>query len=287
MSKQSVYEIVTAKVLAAMQTHGSNWVNPFNKKGSAMMPHNAITKRAYNGTNVWMLMGNSFQSNAWATYNQWSKAGAQVRKGEKGETVILWMPFEKEEDGKKKKTFMLRYFTVFNAEQVDGYDGEAVITDSTQTHDAFDQFVEDTGAVITTGNIAAYSPTLDVVVMPRREAFTDTKTSTATENYYSTLAHELTHWTGHKSRLDRLTAAQFGSEEYAFEELVAEMGAAFLCAKFGISNEPRADHAQYLNSWMKRLQSDSKAFIRACGLAQKAVAFLTEEEAQEAAQEAA
>lgn len=135
--------------------------------------------------------------------------------------------------------------------------------------------VSQTGADIRhSGDQAYYAPAQDYIVMPSRALFKDTSTSTATENYYSTLFHELTHWTGAKHRLDRLSNDRFGSKDYAFEELVAELGAAMCCALTGVTSSPREDHARYILSWLKALKSDKRFIFSAASHAQKALDFL-------------
>lgn len=150
--------------------------------------------------------------------------------------------------------------------------------DTTDRLAEVDAFVSALGATIHHDDRgrAFYAPTLDEITMPERASFRATETSTATENYYSTLLHELTHWTGHASRLDRLKGGRFGSPEYAFEELVAEFGAAIACGSLGISAEPRPDHAKYLNNWKKALRSEPGLVISAAGKAAKAFAWMEE-----------
>lgn len=294
--KQDNYELITNAVLAQMQTAGANWVNPFNRKGEAGRPTNIVSKKAYRGINTLLLTWTPFASQHWGTYKQWADKGCQVRKGSKSTRIIFWQFIEKvEQDGTKKTIPMLRTYSVFNREQVDGTWAESLdaapqAQSEVQVIEAADKFFQATGASIRYSNQgrAFYSPSEDFIHMPNREVFEATPTSTATECFYSTQAHEVIHWTGHKSRLDRLKLTGFGSEEYAFEELVAELGAAILCGTLGISTSPRPDHAQYLNSWMKALKNDKRMFVKAAGLAGKAVDFLTRaEDEQEEVQDAA
>ena len=171
---------------------------------------------------------------------------------------------------------MMRTFTVFNAGQVDGYEVEGIELTEAERIEGADQWVANTGADIRHNNIggAFYKPTADWIQVPELESFKASEHSTQVENYYSTLLHELTHWTGHPSRCKRDLGNRFGSHDYAFEELVAEMGAAFQCALLSITNEPRADHAQYLNSWIKCLKNEPKAIFKAASLAEKAVQYI-------------
>jgi antirestriction protein ArdC len=282
-----------------MSQHGANWVNPFNKRAGAYRPTNPTTQKAYKGLNVFLLATTPYPLAYWAGYGQWADKKCQVRRGEKSTMIVYWKILEKASvvDGKPtvKKTPMLRYLNVFNVDQVDGEYADALraqaappTVSAVDLIAAADAFVAATGATIreTPEPRAYYSPALDHVHMPSRANFEATPTSSATECYYSTLMHELTHWTGHTSRLSREFSGRFGDQAYAFEELVAELGAAMLCAELGISVEPRADHAQYLNNWLKVLKDDNKAIIKAATLAKQAAAFLaakseTEEEEEE------
>jgi antirestriction protein ArdC len=270
----SNYQKITDQILAQMQTVGAGWMNPM-QGGRAGMPRNAVTGRRYSGINV-MLLGLTGQS--WATYKQWQSIGAQVRKGEEGTSVVFYKALQvKDRDTGDDTTIpMMRSFTVFNADQVDGYEVEGIELSEAERIEGADQWVSNTGADIRHNNIggAFYKPTADWIQVPHLESFKASEHSTQVENYYSTLFHELTHWTGHLSRCKRDLGNRFGSTDYAFEELVAEMGAAFQCALLGITNEPRADHAQYLNSWIKCLKSEPKAIFKAASLAEKAVQYI-------------
>jgi antirestriction protein ArdC len=281
--KTDLYQQVTDKVLAMMAEHGTKWLNPMRegKHLNLTMPRNVASRKNYRGINIPMLAWAGYSSPVWGTYKQWADKGAQVLKGQKATPIVFWQFVEKidPETGLKSTIPFLRQYAVFNAEQVEGYDAESeALPEVTPVErdaraDAF--FSAIPASVSHTQHARAfYSPSLDVINLPAPEQFVATPTSTALESYYSTLAHELTHWTGHKSRLNRLTGDGFGSQEYAREELVAELGAAFLCAELGISNEPRADHAQYLNSWMRILSDKNREFIKAAGAAQKAVDLL-------------
>ena len=185
------------------------------------------------------------------------------------------MFFKMLENKKKAGEFfpMIRYSTVFNADQVEGYTpaAQAEAVDLTERLSRVDEYVSHINARIEQG-APCYIPALDTVNMPDRSAFMDNEEGTATEHYYSTLFHELGHWTGHKTRLDRLDVKN--KHGYAFEELIAELSAAFQCRKHGIDSEPRADHAQYLSGWLKALKDDKKFIFQASAKAQKVVEFL-------------
>lgn len=291
MSKIDVYQQVTDRVLEMMETHGANWINPFARKGKSAYPYNIASKKAYRGVNTLLLGWSAFASPVWGTYKQWNERGHTVRKGEKSTTIVFWQFVEKEdESGNKQRIPFLKYYSVFNAEQVEGYEEEAVEEQSLEERiAAADAFFDRIPAKVsfTEEGRAYYSPSADRVHVPKLEVFEATPTSTAVECFYSTVAHELVHWTGHKSRLDRPLG--IGGEDYAREELVAELGAAFLCASLGISAEPRADHAHYLNGWIKRLSDHKREFVSAAAAAARAADFLTafaEEEEDQVAQAA-
>ena len=305
----NVYDTVTANIIAAIEAGAGQFKMPWHRASTSNdLPTNAATGASYSGSNILTLwvagMAKGYTSNRWATYKQWAALGAQVRKGEKSTTGIYFTMLEREQAGatvpetgkagKAKLVPFARAFYLFNAEQVDGYTDSttvtATLTDNTQPMLAADAAVAATGARIThSGSRAFYRPSTDEIYVPERAAFTGTATSTATESYYSTVLHELAHWTGHSSRLDRnfTRSTRFGDEAYAGEELVAELAAAFLCARLGITNAPRLDHAQYLQAWLKVLKADSRAIVRASSDAQKAADFILNPRAKGGQREAA
>jgi antirestriction protein ArdC len=275
--KLDVYSQVTDRVLEMMEQHGSNWVNPFARKGKSALPVNIASKKHYRGVNTLLLSWSGFVSPVWGTYKQWNERDCQVRKGEKSTTIVFWQFIEKEEAGKVQRIPFLKYYNVFNADQVDGYQAEVIEEPTVAERIAgAEDFFRKIPAQITFSDAgrAYYSPARDSVHVPALDVFEDTPTSTAAECYYSTISHELVHWTGHKSRLNREQANAFGSEDYAREELIAELGAAFLCANLGISSEPRIDHAHYLNGWIKKLGDHKREFVSAASAATKAVDLL-------------
>jgi antirestriction protein ArdC len=226
------------------------------------------------------------------TYKQAQEIGGQVRKGEKGSLVVYANAFtrtetnEKGEDTEREIPFMKGY-TVFNVEQVDAlpahYYAQALNPLPLEKRiESADRFMTATGAAINHGgNSAFYSPARDMVQMPPFATFRDA------ESYYATALHELTHWTSHKSRLDRsFNAKRFGDHGYAREELVAELGAAFLCADLGITPEVRDDHAAYLGHWLSVLKEDKRAIFSAAAHAQRAADFLQALQPQAAAEAA-
>lgn len=215
-----------------------------------------------------------------------------MRKGEKGSPIVFYKRYAAGEAGNQASAHdesassddpngAVRWFArtswAFNAEQVDGWSPpKPVVRSSAEVLSHAEDFVDRTGAVIRHGgDSACYRPTADIIEMPAREVFTGTATSQVTESYYGVLFHELTHWSGHPSRLDRQLASRFGDAAYAMEELVAELGASFLCADCAITNEPRPDHASYIANWLEVLQDDKRAIFTAARQASEAASFLT------------
>ncbi len=282
-----VYAAVTDSIIAAIEAGAGKWRMPWHSGGAGLeRPINAQTGNAYRGVNVlalWVSAANrGYATGTWATYKQWKARGAQVQRGQKGTVVAFYKQWDAETtkaDGttEKQKRFMARASFVFNADQVDGWTPPEAptVTSPVAPVQAADAFVQGTGASVRHGGSSAhYSPAGDHIQMPPREAFTGTDTSSATESYYSTLLHELVHWTGPKDRCNREFGQRFGDRAYAMEELVAELGAAFLCADLGISLEPRADHAKYLNAWLQVLKADKRAIFTASSKAATATDWL-------------
>lgn len=277
-----VFEKVTAAIINSIETAPSpeDWVRPWNSLSS--IPHNPTTGKAYRGGNVialWFAQADAgYPTSQWATYKQIAAAGGQVRKGERGTTLVKWNPIRCKDHGPEERCsncgrLVPNSFTVFNIAQQDGYapvDERDALSDAERI-EAAERFFEAVGAEIKHGGDRAfYRQVGDFIQLPDFADFRDA------ESYYATLAHESVHWTGHKDRLDRTFGKRFGDDHYAAEELVAELGSAFLCAYLGISPEPRADHAQYLASWLKVLRSEPQALFDAAGKAQKALDLLVE-----------
>ena len=270
-----IYDQITARVLDMMEEHGANWINPFSKNGISFMPQNIESKKHYRGINIMLLKWAGFSSSVWGTYRQWEQANCQVKKGSKGTKIIFWQSLNKPDDEDKKSRMVLKQYTVFNADQVEGYVApDEIERDPVETLAEIDAFFAKIPADVrhSAEGRAYYSPAQDFVHVPNVEIFEDTPTSTALECYYSTLSHELAHWTGHKTRLDRTGKKDL--QAYAEEELVAELSAAFMCSILGISSEPRPDHAHYLNSWMAILKDNKRALFSAASAATKAVDYL-------------
>jgi antirestriction protein ArdC len=285
--KEDIYTRVTNRIIADLEKGVRPWMKPWssaNAEGRITLPlrHNGLH---YRGINILMLWGASLErgyvSPTWMSYRQAQELGGQVRKGEKGALVVYANTITKTEtngDGEEEERsipFMTGY-TVFNVEQIDGLPAhyrakpEPITTPAVQRLEQADRFFAATGAAIRSGGSRAYyAPATDHIQMPPFEAFTDA------ESHAATLAHELTHWTKHPSRLNRdLGRKSWGDEGYAHEELVAEMGAAFLCAELRITPEVREDHAAYIDHWLKVLKNDKRAIFSAAALAQKSVDYL-------------
>ncbi len=236
-----------------------------------------------------------FEHSLWATYKQWQQIGGQVRQGEKGTQIFFYKRLEvadrNSEQGDTKLIPLVRHCTVFNIAQVDG----VALPASTQRVPLFepspeiDEVISKTGILIEHigGSGAYYLPVDDLVVMPLQKSFVGTETSTALESYYSVLLHEMTHASGAEHRLNRPLTTDRDEDAYAFEELVAELGAAFACARLGISASPRADHAQYIKHYYELLKSDNRAIFKAATAAVAACDFLLNSATQECNEEAA
>ena len=283
-----VYEAVTNQIITAIEAGAGKVAMPWHASGAAITrPKNISTGNAYRGVNTIALWAaaatGGYAEGLWGTYRQWQDRGAQVRKGEKSSLIIFYKEFERDDEEREDgltnfdRRFMVKASRVFNVEQVDGYEREEidVTADPIDPIAAADAFIQGTGATVTEGGDSAfYHRTHDSITMPDRFRFKDTDTSTATESWYSVLLHELTHWTGAESRMAREFGERFGDDAYAMEELVAEIGAAFLCADLGITAEPRPDHAAYIDHWLRIMKGDKKAIFAAASAAAKASDFL-------------
>ena len=284
---QDVYSRVTNKIIADLEAGNLTWLQPWqageHKAGSIQRPLRA-GGIPYRGVNVLMLWASAMEKGyscpLWLTYKQAAELGGQVRKGEKGSLVVYANTFTKtgaDDKGAEVETKIpfMKGYTVFNAEQIEGlpahfYATEQPLNNEIERLESAERFFAATKASIQHGgNSAFYIPSLDFVQMPELATFRDG------ESYYATLAHEMTHWTRHNSRLDRdLGRKRFADAGYAMEELVAEIGAAFLCADLGVTPETRPDHAAYVASWLKVLKDDKRAIFTAASHAQKAADYL-------------
>lgn len=292
-----IYTRITDRIIADLENGVKSWTKPWsagNTEGRIVLPkrHNG---EAYQGINILSLWASSmdqgFSSATWMTFKQAKDLGGHVIKGEKGSLVVYANTLNRTEENEKGEEieFQIPYmkgYTVFNVEQIEGlpddyYEKPVAPENTVERIDHAEKFFAATGANIHHGGDRAYYAVgPDHVKVPYIEAFRDA------ESYYATLAHEITHWTRHESRLDRdFGRKTWGDEGYAQEELVAELGAAFLCADLGLTLEDREDHSAYIASWLKVLQDDKRAIFRAAAHAQRAVNYLhnIQGEKQEAA----
>ena len=272
----TVYQDVTNSIIEQLEKGAIPWVKPWKADSSA--DKNLVSQKPYQGINRLILglsgMVNGYGVPVWASYKQWESIGGHVRKGEKGTRIVFFSKVDKEnkQTGDKESYSVLKAYWVFNASQIDGIEivpAETVEKPFSAIELAETRIVK-TGAALSHGGDAAfYAPSVDRIQLPNKGTFD------SEANYYATAFHELVHWTGAKHRLDRnLEKGRFGNPAYAFEELVAEMGAAFLCQDYGIQGELR--HAGYIQSWLKALRDDSKAVFKAAALAQKAADYLNQ-----------
>jgi antirestriction protein ArdC len=242
-------------------------------------PCNAVTNRPYSGCNVillWMARAAGYGTPRVLTFKQALELGGHVRKGEYGTKVYFVKQLEIREDADEapaRLVPMMREYTVFNVDQCEGLPDNVTTGKLTRVRnpdardDLADQFLRSTGADIREGHGEAYYvPSRDFISMPAFEAFK------GADHFYNVAFHELTHWTAHGSRLDRDLKNRFGSRNYAGEELIAELGAAFLCAEFGFDGDLR--HAGYIGHWIELLKADKRAFFTACSQASKAADYL-------------
>lgn len=280
---------MTQRLIDSIENNPTDWARPWKRIEGAWRATNPTTGNAYKGMNQLILVfeanDKAYSTNYWAGYKQWQKVGAQVRKGEKATWGINWSKVTKNRtdadgnnvigpDGKPVTySFMVpRPFKVWNADQCEL--GEYKLPEpeeltETERVAAIDLVVDSCGATIKHGAQAAYyNPAADSVHMPIADAFH------TTEGYYSTLFHELAHWTGHSSRLDRLVPTRFGAKDYAYEELVAELSAVFTCGSLGLDSVDRPDHAAYLAHWLKGLKEDPRFLQSVASKAEAATAYV-------------
>lgn len=282
--KRDIYQEVTDRIVAALETGTVPWLRPWrdSKAGTALEPHNAVTGRPYNGINWLVLSCLPYTSTGWLTYKQATALGGNVRKGERGTQIVYWN-FQHRDEATGKVIPFAKAYTVFNLEQCENLDASKIQAPQPATEGSTDvnAIARRVGAVVRHhGSKAFYSPSSDVVVMPDAAAFK------SEHHYSSTLAHELTHWTGHTSRLARDFSGRFGNAAYAFEELVAEIGSAFTCARLGITLDG-LQHADYVANWLKVLKDDKRAIFTAASKAKQACAFLLDTEEAEDAEDIA
>lgn len=304
VAKQDKREAIADKIIEMMETHGADWSKPWAACAASGSHHNKFSRKAYRGINVFITgyaaLENGFTSSEWGTFNQWFTAGGGERcpdtgkitkqsryslKGQKSTEILFWkkLSFQKDTDDGEKETvnyWKCRSYFIFNADQVEGYTPKETKTrpNLVEQFASVDGLVDHHGIKLGHGGDRAfYSPSRDIIQMPDQSAFKAIAGQTATQSYYGTLLHEIVHWSGHQSRLDRFSddpLSVFGDDAYAAEELVAEIGSIFLASQLGIEKEPTPNHAKYLNGWIKGLKDNKKALFTAFSKAQAAADFI-------------
>jgi antirestriction protein ArdC len=278
--KRDLYTEVSARIVAELERGAAPWIKPWSATAGQNVPQNAVSNRPYSGCNVillWLARNRGWATPWFLTFKQALEAGGHVRKGERDVKVFFVKQLQvKDGDGEEAESRlipMMREYTVFNVSQCDGLPDSIVARKpmrvrNPDTRDLLaDDFLHSTRADIREGHgEARYVPSHDFISMPAFEAFK------GADHFYNTAFHELTHWTGHKSRIDRDLKNRFGSRAYAAKELVAELGAAFLSAEFGFNGGVR--NAGYIATWIDLLKADKRAFFTACSKASQAADYL-------------
>jgi len=267
-----VYESVTLRILECLD----KGVVPWRKPWAVAAPRNLSSGHVYRGVNQILLSCAAFSSPYWMTFKQARMLGGSVKRGERGTPIVFWKVYENEKrNGDIEKRFVLRHFTVFNAEQTEG-----IYIPKLEAPKAVDPIADcekivssfkDAPVLEHGGNRACYVPSLDRIHLPSRTAFS------SAEEYYSTLFHEFVHATGAAKRLARkgvVDVKSFSSHEYSYEELIAECGAAFLCAHAGIAPKTLDNSASYIAHWASALKNDPKWIVQAASAAAKASDFI-------------
>jgi antirestriction protein ArdC len=281
-----VHRAITETIAEAIERGAGEFVMPWHRTGPGIVrPVNAATGVSYRGVNVVALWAEAtlagYGSGQWASFRQWQKLGASVRKGEHGTTIVFYKKFDVElnsdDEDERGQRLVARASRVFNVDQVVGWaPPEKTAPSPAEVLPELEATVKATKAeIVEGGDRAYYHRTGDRIHIPSRSRFCGSPTSTPTESFYATLLHELTHWTGAAHRLNRTFGERFGDDAYAFEELVAELGAAFLCGDLGIANDPRPDHAAYVANWLEVLKRDRRAIFAAARSASLAAEYLT------------
>lgn len=269
-----VHKMITRQIIQKLKEGTVPWHQPWSDNE---WPRNLISKRLYSGINVFLLITTRFTSPYWLTFNQCIQLGGKIKSGEKGTSIVYWKLIEFEDsDEEDKQIPFLRYYTVFNVQQCDGIDSPTNYEEKDHIkllcncNRVIDQ-MQNKPIIEYNKPRAYYIPKKDKINLPKRESFD------SSEDLYATLFHELIHATGHESRLNRTTlvdATFFGSTNYSKEELIAEMGSAFLCGHTGIENKTIDNSASYIAGWLKRLNKDKKMVVMAAAQAHKAYEFI-------------
>jgi antirestriction protein ArdC len=275
-----IRQVITDKIITLLE-RGTTKTGPrWTGSKAASLPINAKTGEAYHGINVllmWAEMSErGYAVSRWLTYNQAAELGGQVRKGQKSVMCVYYQTVQKKDDGQDdddgESYFLVKPFWVFNVAQIDGLAADITAPAPAKDFDAnqeAEQILTTSQARIDYGfDKAFYSSRHDRIFLPERERFT------TPENFYATALHELTHWTGHESRLNRQFGKRFGDDAYAIEELVAELGSAFTVGQLGMIDATVETHADYVNCWLKVLKGDKRAIFTAASQAAKAADFI-------------
>lgn len=276
------YQVVTDRIVAMLEAGTRPWVQDWaGMAGGRPLRADGTPYRGANVLNLWAAgMARNFQSRTWMTYKTAAGLGAQVRKGAKSECAFfvgaVTREVEKPDGDTSERTIpFLKSYCVFNVDEIDNLPAQYYAVPVVAARDPIaripsaDLFIACTGAKINHGGGRAfYRPSTDEIHMPEFDTFG------SAAGYYSVSFHELAHWTGAEKRLDRTKGKIFADPDYAFEELVAELSAAYLCADLAITTEPREDHASYIANWLKALKADNRAIFRAASLAEKAAGFM-------------
>lgn len=277
---QSLHDTVTARIISELEAGRFPWAQPWAASGVTPLglPQNAATGRTYSGVNILLLWFAAIEqrrcSQRWLTFKQALALGGCVRKGETGTMIVYadsYIPKAEREKGEDaRRAGFLKRFTVFHVDQCDGMPATPdaqTMPGGVDVIPAAEAVVAATGADIRIfGDMAFYSPAHDFIQIPPQQAYFEPV------NWYRTKLHELGHWTGHASRLNRDFSGRWGGEAYAREELVAELCSAFLCAELGVS--PTVRHADYLGAWLDILKGDNRAIFQAASMASKAADFI-------------
>ena len=274
--QNAIYQSVTDKIIEQLEKGCTPWVKPW--KSTVQSDKNIASGNEYQGINTLILgmagAAANYNCYTWGSFKQWQALGANVKKGEKGTPIVFYSPVSGSkinDAGESETTYtaVLKTYYVFNARQVEGIE----IKEQEEVDKPFivmpaleDRIVKSGANIKHGGNSAFYSPSGDFINVPEKSTFTNES------SYYATVLHELTHWSGAKHRLDRVKGKRFGDSKYAFEELVAEMGAAFLCASYEVPGE--LQHSSYIENWLTCLKEDNKAVFKAAALAQKAADYI-------------
>jgi len=279
--KADAYQVITDRMVSLLEQGTVPWQKPW--QSGDLVPRNLVSQKAYRGVNVFLLHAMSYASPFWLTFNQAKELGGTVKRGEKACPVVFWKWLDVQENGKAERVPFLRYYSAFNIAQCEGIPQRRIpaLNGIKREHGPIQEAERIVAGMSKRPEVksgldrAFYSPSGDFVGMPSSGQFR------TPEDYYSVLFHELTHSTGHESRLNRKGVSgsdgewsAFGSTPYAKEELVAEMGAAFLCGQAGIVERTLDNSAAYVSSWLARLRDDRRLVVQAAAQAQRASDFI-------------